>query len=93
MTQQYVIQAYIIIENDRLDFFRYNQHKLRIACYQGLLDHVNKYASNKSSNFTNKERIGNIFVLPSTYPGSPRDMQQKFQDAMAICRTIGDSLS
>ena len=43
-----------------------------------------------SENFeTKKERLGNAFVLPATYVGSPRYVQQQYQDAMAIVRKIG----
>ena len=52
-----------------MDYFRQNQGKLRVACYQGLLDHVGKNASNKSKNFENKERLGHHFILPSTHIG------------------------
>jgi hypothetical protein len=88
LTQQYVIQAYIVIENTRLSFLKYNQGKLRIECYQGLVDHVSRSAFNDSSNY-NKERLGNVYILPSTYIGSPRYMNQNYQDAMAIVRQIG----
>lgn len=80
LTQQYIAQAYIIIENSRLDFLRYNQNKLRIKCYQGLVDHVQQSASNHSKNFENKDKIGTLFILPSTYIGSPRYMHQIFLD-------------
>ena len=75
LTQQYVIQAYIIIESNRLNFYRYNQKKIRIECYQGIVDHVARSAFNNSNNFNQLERLGNVFVLPSTYLGSRRHMQ------------------
>ena len=64
------------------------EENLRIECYQGLLDHVKCSASNIPKNFE-KERIGNLFILPSSYIGSPRYMQQYYQDAMAIMRSTG----
>ena len=33
-----------------------------------------------------KERLRTLFILPSKYIGSPRYMQQYYQDAMAIMR-------
>ena len=72
-----------------MDYFRQNQGKLRVACYQGLLDHVGKNASNKSKNFENKERLGHLFILPSTHIGCPRHMHQLYQDVMAINRAVG----
>lgn len=53
-----------------------------------MLDHVADAASNDSMNFQNKERLGNLFILPATYIGGPRYMQQHYQDAMAIVRYI-----
>ena len=55
LIQQYVIQAYIIIETNRLNFYRYNQKKLRIECYQGIVDHVARSAFNNSNNFNELE--------------------------------------
>lgn len=91
LTQQYFLQAYIMVENNRMNYFRQNQKQLRIECYQGLLDHVMRSASNISNNFE-KERIGNLFILPSTYIGSPRYMQQHYHDAMAICRSVNSKI-
>ena len=78
-----------MIESNRMNYFRNHQDKLRVACYQGLLDHVKCSASNVSKNFETKERLGDLFILPSTYIGSPRYMQQYYQDAMAIMRHTG----
>ncbi|CAM6125447.1 unnamed protein product [Calypogeia fissa] len=33
--------------------------------------------------------LGKTCILPSTYGGSPRNMMQAYQDAMAIVRTYG----
>lgn len=87
--QQYLIYAYIRIENQRLNYFLHNQNKLRIECYQGLVDHVSRRAVNNPENFQNQMRLGNIFVLPSSFVGGPRHMQQTYQDAMAIVRKHG----
>lgn len=67
LTQQFFIHALVMVESNRMNFFRNNQKQLRIECYQGLLDHVKNSASNISKNFEVKERLGNIFILPATY--------------------------
>ena len=41
--------------------YRYNQKKLRIECYQGIVDHVARSAFNNSNNFNELERL--VFVL------------------------------
>ena len=89
LTQQYFLHAYVMIESNRMNYFRNHQDKLRVACYQGLLDHVKCSATNVSKNFETKERLGNLFILPSTYIGSPKYMQQYYQDVMAIMRHTG----
>lgn len=72
-----------------MNYFIQNQNKLRIECYQGLVDHVSRSALNNPQNLQNHARLGNIFVLPSTFIGNPRHMQQLYQDAMAIVRKHG----
>jgi hypothetical protein len=51
--------------------------------YRGLLDAVEAKAENQNL------RIGQMIILPSTFPGSPRYMQQNYQDAMAIVHKLG----
>ena len=89
LTQQLFLHAYLMVENNRINYFQQHQKDFRVECYQGLLDHVINSASNVSQNFEKKERLGNLFILPATYTGSPRYMQQHYQDAMAIVRNIG----
>ena len=64
-----------MVESNRMNFFRQNQPQLRVECYQGLYDHVFNSASKITQNFEKKERLGNLFILPATYIGSPRYMQ------------------
>ena len=85
LTQQYVINCYVMIERQRLDFIRHNQSTLRMECYQGIVDHI----ENNSLNEADKVRLGTAIILPATYIGSPRCLQQLYQDSMAICRKVG----
>lgn len=81
--QQYLVDTYVRIESDRLDYVRQNQSKLRVEHYKGLQDFV----VNKSrlSNST----TGKVVILPSTFQGSPRNLAQRYQDAMAMVRKEG----
>ena len=88
LTQQFFIHALLMVDNNRMNFFRNNQKHLRVECYQGIYDHLIGNASNNSKNFENKERLGNFFILPSTYIGGTRYMQQNYQDAMAFFRHV-----
>ncbi|XP_025262562.1 uncharacterized protein LOC112637334 [Camponotus floridanus] len=51
--------------------------------YQGLRDYLQTTANNLNG------RIGKMIVLPSTFTGSPRNMLQNYQDAMAIVSKFG----
>jgi len=78
--QQYCVDSYARIEQDRLQFLRFNQKKIRAELYQGLHDRI---INNDES------RIGKRIVLPSSHTGSPRNMQTNYLDAMAIVRAFG----
>lgn len=88
LTQQFVVHGFIIIESTRMSYLRKNQNQLRIECYQGLLDHI---ANNPLNKTNNQIKLGNIFILPSTYIGSPRNLQMNYQNAMAIVGKTGKS--
>ncbi|KAL7291666.1 hypothetical protein TKK_0014703 [Trichogramma kaykai] len=66
-----------------MNWFKAKQSELRVECYQGLLDNINASA-NKTSNL----KLGDLFILPSTYVGDSRYMQQHHQDVMAIMRAV-----
>nr|XP_018913756.1 PREDICTED: uncharacterized protein LOC109041791 [Bemisia tabaci] len=85
LTQQYIIYGYIVVEWNRLNYIRMNQNIFRQETLQGLTDHI----KNSSANTSNLIRLGNAVVLPSTYEGSPRSMQQLYQDSMAMTRELG----
>ncbi|UYV84546.1 hypothetical protein LAZ67_X002584 [Cordylochernes scorpioides] len=81
--QQYVVDAYVKTEGNRLNYIRQNQSLLRVELYQGLMDYIHELEHSRGV------RIGRIFILPSSFPGSSRAMQQNYQDAMAIVRKFG----
>ncbi|UYV63493.1 hypothetical protein LAZ67_2004302 [Cordylochernes scorpioides] len=81
--QQYVVDAYVKTEGNRLNYISQNQSLLRVELYQGLLDYIHEQEHSRGV------RIGRIFILPSSFPGSSRAMQQNYQDAMAIVRKFG----
>jgi hypothetical protein len=77
---QYICDQFSKIELGRLNFFRHNQDKIRADVYQNI----------KNSNSDSLgQTIGKRIVLPSTYKGSPRNLQQSYQDAMAVIRSKG----
>lgn len=81
--QQYVVDAFSAIEQSRLWWVRNNQTKLRNELYHNLVDLVLK------GDVSEPSTVGQGIILPATYVGSARYMQQNFLDSLAICRNIG----
>lgn len=81
--QQYLVDAYVKVEQTRLDYQRFNQKQLRVDSYKGLSDYL-AYAAEQR-----QLPPGKVVILSSCFPGSPRAMVQNYQDAMAICRKYG----
>ncbi|XP_037474121.1 uncharacterized protein LOC119350347 [Triticum dicoccoides] len=82
LSMQFVVDVYTCIEQCRLSWIRKNQGKLRTELYDGLQD-----ALRKGDTLT--EQVGRRIVLPASFTGSPRNIEQNYQDAMAICRWAG----
>ncbi|XP_051160511.1 uncharacterized protein LOC127290984 [Leptopilina boulardi] len=81
--QQWIVDNYVKVEKDRTNFCRNNQSTLRAESYKGLIDHLQRRADESNS------EVGKIVILPSSFTGSPRNMLQNYQDAMAIVRKFG----
>lgn len=80
--QQFLVDAYTMVENERLTFHRLNQKKLRIATVSNLNKALNEGNSDAST-------TGNRVVLPSTFTGGTRYKNQNYLDAMALCKAYG----
>ena len=81
--QEYVCETWAIAEQNHLNYLRHNQDKLRTEVYQGMADAVAGQAD------VDWSQLGTRFILPSTFSGSTRHMQQLCQDALAINRYYG----
>ena len=81
--QEYVCETWAVSEQNRLNFIRLNQKKLRIDVYKGIVDAV---STNADADWS---QLGKRYILPSTFSGSTRHMQQLCQDALAINRYYG----
>ena len=79
---QYIVDMYAKIEQQRLNYIKTNQQKIRVDLYSGLADAVAK-------GDTNATDLGRTVILPSSYTNSPRQMFQLYQDAMTIVRKYG----
>ena len=76
--QEYVCESWAITEQKCLAQLRAKQDNLRVELYRGLADAV---AHNVD---TNLQDLGKRIILPSSFSGSTRYMQQQCQDALAI---------
>jgi hypothetical protein len=81
--QQYVVDAYVKVEANRIHYIQIHQKDLHVAQYNGLMDYITTRA--ERDNIT----VGTPVILPSSFIGSPRAMKQGYQDAMAICSRFG----
>ncbi|KAK4521616.1 sister chromatid cohesion protein 1 [Mucor velutinosus] len=80
---QYVVDMYVKVEHRRLEYLRNNQGSLRTELYSGLTDAA------VSDSTISTEEIGKQIILPSSHTGSPRSMQQLYQDSMAMVSALG----
>ncbi|KAH1147876.1 hypothetical protein GYH30_042831 [Glycine max] len=80
--QQFVVEAYTMVESERLSCIRNNQNKLKVDKYCNLQDSLD-------SGSTRGLHKGKRVILPSTFVGSPRYMDQLYFDGMAICSHVG----
>ncbi|XP_067214192.1 uncharacterized protein [Linepithema humile] len=81
--QQWLVDNYVKMQKDRIDYCKTHQKELRSETYQGLRDYIQTMTNNLNG------RIGKMIILPSTFIGSPRNMMQNYQDAMAIVSKFG----
>ena len=80
--QHFLVDGFTMMESERLTWLRKNQSKLRVGKYNSLSQYNND-GQNQGAN------IGKRVVLPSSYVGSHRYMDQLYFDGMAICRHVG----
>jgi REP element-mobilizing transposase RayT len=75
--QQYIVDQYAKIEKQRLNYIRTHQNEIRADLYQDV--------ANAAQNNQGKPCfIGRRVILPSSFTGGPRQMQQLDLDSMAI---------
>ena len=82
--QQYCVDAFSKIEENRIDDYRSPkvQAQLRASSYSKLKKHL-EYRAQREGNGV---LPGKPIVLPSSFTGGPRYMQQKYQDSMTRSR-------
>jgi len=79
---EFLVDGFTMLEAERLRWLRMNQKKLRVSKYKDLNNEGEQDDTPGSSK-------GKRYVLPSTYVGGRRFMDQLYFDGMAICSKIG----
>ena len=83
LNQEYVVDAWVYVEANHLNWVRTHHEELRADCYNRLQDAMEAELEQDAY------RFGHEIILPSLIPGTPRHMKQLYQDSMAICRHYG----
>ena len=81
LLHQFVVDGWASCEENALSWCEQNQTTLRADLYCGLAD-----AITSDGGLGNATQFGRRIILPSSYPGSPRQMVQEFQDSLALNR-------
>ena len=84
LRDEWLLVNYIKAERQKLEYLRHNQEKLRAHKYSVVADQV------EAGDVIGADgaRTGTSVVLPSSFLGGPRDMQQRYQDALAVCSQV-----
>ena len=82
LSQQFIVDAYTMIESERMSYVEKNQPDLRSKTY-------NKLAKLAQDEDSGVKLRGKKVILPSSFTGSPRYMIQNYLGAMTICKVYG----
>ncbi|CAN6832984.1 unnamed protein product [Brassica oleracea var. botrytis] len=82
LLQQFLVDAYTMIESHRLRYIRKNQSNLRTLKFSRFVA-----AANDGNSTVAIE--GNRIIIPSSFTGGPRYMHKMYLDAMSICKYFG----
>nr|KAJ0202598.1 hypothetical protein LSAT_V11C500253590 [Lactuca sativa] len=80
--QQFLVDAYTMIETERLHYIRRQQHVLRCESYENL-------RKQKAQGSTKVSNVGQRVILPSSFTGGARYMLQNYLDVMSLCKWFG----
>ena len=86
LAQHYIVDAYVRVESHRLAHQRKRQSDLRVDSLNGLNDFISGSVNEPPS----PDDTGRPVILSSSFQGSPRQMAESYQDALAICRANGN---
>jgi hypothetical protein len=73
LLKQIILDFYIKIESNNLNYYRTQQKQMRREFFAGLMDHVRLHANRVMA------EVGRVIILPSTFPGGPRSIKTPWQ--------------
>ncbi|VDO21630.1 unnamed protein product [Heligmosomoides polygyrus] len=82
LSQQYVVDSWLKIEMNRLNYLRKNQKELRLDTVRGLHDYMIGDDSHDGP-------PGRRIILAASFTGGPRHMIAQYQDAMSVVSKYG----
>ncbi|XP_052626798.1 uncharacterized protein LOC128133416 [Lactuca sativa] len=80
--QQFLVDAYTMMETERMYYIHRQQHVLRCDSYENL-------RNQKAQGTTDISNVGQRVILPSSFTGGARYMLQNYLDAMSLCKWFG----
>ncbi|KAL8101721.1 hypothetical protein AgCh_033567 [Apium graveolens] len=79
---QYIVDAWCCIERGRLKWVELHQSIIRSELYNNIVDSFSRGDVSAAD-------VGKRIVLPSSFTGGNRYMQQNYQDSLAVCKEYG----
>ncbi|XP_052626906.1 uncharacterized protein LOC111886193 [Lactuca sativa] len=80
--QQFLLDAYTMMETERMYNIRRQQLVLRCNSYENI-------RNQKAQGTTDISNVGQRVILPSSFTGGARYMLQSYLDAMSLCKWFG----
>ena len=82
--QQFLVDAFAVVDQNKLDWLRMHQNNICADVYNGL-------ANSLTHADVDVTQLSYWIVLPSSYTGDNQYIQQRFQNSMAITRHLHKS--
>ena len=79
---EYLVDMYVKIEESRLNWTKNNQRTIRAEIYSGVVDMIESGSDSLND-------VGSKIILPATFVGSPRHLQNLYQNAMSMMHHFG----
>ena len=87
--QQYLVDVYCRIDFLRVQFYKKRQMELRAVQLKGLVDYVRELDGHRRGTEESTEALGRQVILPASHTGSPRDLRERYLNALAMVQVFG----